>query len=131
MKNTEYSSSINCRITGQAALIKRSYISILERGALPARLESWFVGTSGRGIYSMVADRRLKEDKVLEEVRLRAHIMIKAHLNSRPLLAQRLADLRAWKAAEDTRVESKANAKMTPPPSSTPYESFDFEAAGR
>lgn len=126
MKNTEYSSSINCRITGQAALIKRSYISILERGALPARLDSW-IPSSRYGILAGVADRRLNPDKVLLEVKTRAHMMIKAHLNSRPLLAQRLADLRAWKAAEDTRVESKENAKMTPLPR---YASFDFEAAG-
>lgn len=126
MQTTEYSSSINCRVTGQAAIIKRAYIRILENGALPAHLASWILDTR-YGILDGVKDRRLNPDKVLLEVKLRAHQMIKGHLQANPILAARLVDLRAWKAAEQTRAESKENAKMTPPPR---YASFDFEAAG-
>ena len=130
MKTIEYSSSINYRITSQAALIKRAYIKILENGGIPARLSSWIADTR-YGILDGVNDRRLNQDKVLHEVKTRAHHMIKGHLQASPLLAQRLADLRAWKAAEIVKMESETNARMIPPPSSKPYESFDFEAAGR
>ena len=130
MKTIEYSSSINYRITSQAALIKRAYIKIIEQGGLPARLSSWIVDTR-YGILDGVNDRRLNQDKVLYEVKTRAHHMIKGHLQATPLLAQRLIDLRALKAAEVLRMESEENAKMTPPPSANPYARFHFEASSR
>ena len=102
MTNTEYSSSINCRITGQAALIKRAYIKVLDRGDLPAKLESWITATRG-GIYEAIGDRRLNNSKVLQEVQTRAQQMIKGHLQANPAMAQRLADLRAWKNASGVK----------------------------
>ena len=107
MKTTEYSSSINYRITSQAALIKRAYIKILENGALPAKLESWIAESRG-GIYEAIGDRRLNGPKVLKEVQTRAHQMIKGHLQANPAMAQRLADLRAWKKASGVKETTTA-----------------------
>ena len=104
------------KIRIEANRISREYVQILANGNEPGTLAS-AIHMQRYGIMGNINDARANMSDTLEKVRIHAHSLIKADLQSLPDLAQRLIDFRAARKAREEQEACEEQRNWMPLPS--------------